>query len=153
MNNVPEGTHDPEMIAVLRKALDVAGAKLSLRKPLTVLATAAAIGLAATIAADPQFSGTVAAGVARSVIGGVILGSNAWPSVPVDVQSRLVLWSPDCRQCGWVSAIDWHRSLAAEVGSVEYAITVAFLLAVVAGSFAAVILAGYGIAQLIGSAL
>jgi hypothetical protein len=43
--------------------------------------------------------------------------------------------------------------LAAEVGSVEYAITVAFLLAVVAGSFAAVILAGYGIAQLIGSAL
>jgi hypothetical protein len=35
----------------------------------------------------------------------------------------------------------------------EYAITAAFLLAVVAGSFAAVILTGYGIAQLIVSAL
>jgi hypothetical protein len=35
----------------------------------------------------------------------------------------------------------------------EYTITAAFLLAVVAGSFAAVILGGYGIAQLIASAL
>jgi hypothetical protein len=34
----------------------------------------------------------------------------------------------------------------------EYAITAAFLLAVVAGSFAAVILGGYGVAQLIASA-
>jgi hypothetical protein len=35
----------------------------------------------------------------------------------------------------------------------EYAITAGFLLAVVAGSFAAVILDGYGIAHLIASAL
>ena len=35
----------------------------------------------------------------------------------------------------------------------EYAITAAFLLAVVAGSFAAVILGGYGVAQVIASAL
>jgi hypothetical protein len=35
----------------------------------------------------------------------------------------------------------------------EYAITSAFLLAVVAGSFAAVILGVYGVAQLIASAL
>ena len=67
--------------------------------PLTVLSTAAAIGLA-TIAVDPQFSGTVAGGVARGVIDGVILGSNAWPSVPVNVQARLVLWSPDCSDQG-----------------------------------------------------
>jgi hypothetical protein len=63
-------------------------------------------GLAVPIAVDPQSSGTVAAGVARGAIDGVILGSNAWPSVPVDVQARLVLWSPECneqRQCGWVS--------------------------------------------------
>jgi hypothetical protein len=107
MTHIPEGAYDREMIAVLQKALGVAGAKLSLRKPLTVLATAAAIGLAATIAVGPQSSGTVAAGVARGVIDGVILGSNAWPSVPVNVQARLVLWSPDCNkqgQCGWVSA-------------------------------------------------
>jgi hypothetical protein len=37
--------------------------------------------------------------------------------------------------------------------SMEYAITATFLLAVVAGSFAAVILGGYGVAQLIASAL
>jgi hypothetical protein len=37
--------------------------------------------------------------------------------------------------------------------SMEYAVTAAFLLSVVAGSFAAVILRGYGIAQLIASAL
>jgi hypothetical protein len=35
----------------------------------------------------------------------------------------------------------------------EYAITAAFLLAVVAGSFAAVILGRYGVAQLIAFAL
>jgi hypothetical protein len=35
----------------------------------------------------------------------------------------------------------------------EYAITATFLLAVVAGTFAAVILGGYGVAQLIASAL
>jgi hypothetical protein len=44
-----------------------------------------------------------ATGVARGAIGGVILGSNAWPSVPVDIQSRLSFWSSDCseqRKCG-----------------------------------------------------
>ena len=89
MTHIPEGANDREIIVVLRQALGVAGAK-SLRKPLTVLAAAAAIGLAATIAVDPQSSGTVAAGVARGVIDGVILGSNAWPSVPVNVQARLM---------------------------------------------------------------
>jgi hypothetical protein len=106
MTHIPEGANDREIIVVLRKALGVAGAK-SLRKPLTVLVAAAAIGLAATIAVDPQSSGTVAAGVVRGVIDGVILGSNAWPSVPVDVQARLLLWSPDCSEegrCRWVSA-------------------------------------------------
>jgi hypothetical protein len=107
MNNIPERAYDSEMIAVMRKATNVAWAKLSLRNPLIVLSTAAVIGLAATIAVDPRSSGTVAAGVARSVVGGMILGSNAWPSVPVDVKAMLVLWSPDCNdrgQCGWVSA-------------------------------------------------
>ena len=112
MTHIPEGANDREIIVVLRQALGVAGAK-SLRKPLTVLAAAAAIGLGATIAVDPQSSGTVAAGVARGVIDGVILGSNAWPSVPVNVQARLVLWSPDCNeqgQCGYVSAAPINES-------------------------------------------
>jgi hypothetical protein len=38
-------------------------------------------------------------------------------------------------------------------GPMEYVITAAFLLAVVTGSFAAVIFGGYGLAQLIASAL
>jgi hypothetical protein len=90
MNNIPDSAD--------------AGAKLSLRKPLTGLSIAAAIGLAATIVVAPEFSGSVSAGLARGVIGGVILGTNAWPSVPVDVQARLALWSSDCNeqgQCGW----------------------------------------------------
>jgi hypothetical protein len=52
---------------------------------------AAAVGLSATIAIEPQSRGIVATGVARSLVGGVILGSNVWPSVPVDVQARLLL--------------------------------------------------------------
>jgi hypothetical protein len=61
-----------------------------MKKALTVLATAVGIAVAAMIATNPSPSGNVAAGVARGAIGGVILGSNAWPSVPVDVQSRLL---------------------------------------------------------------
>ena len=69
-------------------------------KALIVLATAAGIGLAATIATDPLLGGGVGGEAVRAAIGGVILGSNAWPSVPVDVQSRLLLWSADCKEQG-----------------------------------------------------
>jgi hypothetical protein len=69
-------------------------------KALIVLATAAGIGLAVTIATDPLLSGGVGGEAVRAAIGGVILGSNAWPSVPVDVQSRLLLWSTDCNEQG-----------------------------------------------------
>jgi hypothetical protein len=107
MNNIPERAHNSEKIAEMRQALHVGWARLPLTKPLTILLTSAAVGLSATVASEPQSSGTVAAGVARSLLGGVILGSNAWPSVPVDVQARLLLWSPDCSEegrCRWVSA-------------------------------------------------
>jgi len=43
--------------------------------------------------------------------------------------------------------------LALRVFRMEYTVTAGFLLAVVAGSFAAVILGGYGIAHLIASIL
>jgi hypothetical protein len=78
----------------------------SMRKSLIVLATAAGIALAATLATDPLLSSGVDE-AAHAVIGGVILGSNAWPSAPVDVQSRLLLWSADCKeqgQCGVMAA-------------------------------------------------
>jgi hypothetical protein len=69
-------------------------------KALIVLATAAGIGLAVTIATDPLLSGGVGGEAVCAAIGGVILGWNAWPSVPVDVQSRLLLWSADCNEQG-----------------------------------------------------
>jgi hypothetical protein len=47
----------------------------------------------------------------------------------------------------------WRGIFRRKDCSMEYAVTAAFLLSVVAGSFAAVILGGYGIAQLIVSAL
>jgi hypothetical protein len=62
-----------------------------MRKALTIFAIVGGIGLTATIAIDPTSGGGVAAQVARGVTGGVILGASAWPSVAVDVQSRLVL--------------------------------------------------------------
>jgi hypothetical protein len=74
-----------------------AGAKLSLRKPLTVLSIAAAIGLAATIVVAREFSGSLPqAWLARGVIGGMILGTNAWPL------SRSTSNCNEQGQCGWV---------------------------------------------------
>jgi hypothetical protein len=61
-----------------------------------------------------------------------------------------------CRQ-DRMGTPDWEHAregaLCFEGFPMEYSITAAFLLAVVAGSFAAVILGGYGIAQLIAAAL
>jgi hypothetical protein len=74
-----------------------------MKKALILLATAA--GVAATIASDPQPTREMAVSVARGVLYGVILGSNAWPSVPVDAQSRLLLWTANCNEeCGLASA-------------------------------------------------
>ena len=57
----------------------------------------------------------------------------------------------------WRDQIDANADAGGDFGRtgsfMEYTITPAFLLAVVAGSFAAVILGGYGIAHLIASAL
>jgi len=76
-----------------------------MKKALILLGTAAGVGLAATIAADPQPTREMAASVAHGALYGVILGSNAWPSVPVDAQSRLLLWTANCKEeCGLASA-------------------------------------------------
>jgi hypothetical protein len=75
-----------------------------MKKLVTALAIAACVGLAAAITNDPV--GNVATGLARGAIGGLILGSNVSPSVPIDVQSRLLLWSSNCNeqeQCRLVS--------------------------------------------------
>jgi hypothetical protein len=78
-----------------------------MRKTLTIFAIVWGIGLAATMASGLLFSGGVAVEVARGVTSGVILGSNSWPSVPVDVKSRLAL--AQCNeqgQCGSANLAD-----------------------------------------------
>jgi hypothetical protein len=77
-----------------------------MRKTVTIFVVVWGIGLAATIASGLLFSGG-AVEVARGVTSGVILGSNAWPSVPVDVKSRLAL--AQCNeqgQCGSANLAD-----------------------------------------------
>jgi hypothetical protein len=69
-----------------------------MRKALTIFAIVVGIGLMATIAIDLNSGGGVTARVARGVTGGMILGANAWPSVAVDVQSRLAL--AECNEQG-----------------------------------------------------
>jgi hypothetical protein len=78
-----------------------------MRRTLSILAIVGGTGLTTTIAADVIFSGGAAVQIARGVTNGVILGSNAWPSVAVDVKSRLVL--AQCNeqgQCGSANLAD-----------------------------------------------
>jgi hypothetical protein len=73
-----------------------------MRNALIIIALAAVFGLAATTATAPKFSSDFSAQAARAMLDGVILGSSAWPSFPVDARVRLQLWSHDCdddRRC------------------------------------------------------
>ena len=74
-------------------------------------ALAAAIGLAATTATAPSVNTPIISKTAQAVLDGVILGSSAWPSVPVDARGRLQLFSIACEEearCRWaaVESID-----------------------------------------------
>jgi hypothetical protein len=62
--------------------------------------------------------------------------------------ARQILASIGCH-----AGYGWRGLFFRKGCSMEYAVTAAFLLSVVAGSFAAVIFGGFGIAQLIASAL
>jgi hypothetical protein len=77
-----------------------------MKKALILLAAAVGVGVVATVATDPQPTRERAASVVRGVLYGLlILGSNAWPSVPVDAQSRRLLWTANCKEeCGLGSA-------------------------------------------------
>jgi hypothetical protein len=75
-----------------------------MKNALILLAAAAGVGLVATVATDPPATREMAASVAHGALYGVILGSNAWPTVPVDAQSRLLLWTANCKEeCGLAS--------------------------------------------------
>jgi hypothetical protein len=71
-----------------------------MRNALTIIALFAVFGLAATTAAAPKFRSDFSAQAARAMLDGVILGSNAWPSVPVDARVRLQLRTPNCDDDG-----------------------------------------------------
>jgi hypothetical protein len=76
------------------------GAFVSMRNAVAMVALVTPLGLAAIIATAPKFNRDFTAPAMRAMLDGVILGSSAWPSVPVDVQARLQLWSPDCADGG-----------------------------------------------------
>jgi hypothetical protein len=62
------------------------------------------IVVAATTATAPSFYSPVISQTARAVLDGIILGSSAWPSVPIDAQRRLQLFSAACQEegrCKW----------------------------------------------------
>jgi hypothetical protein len=67
-----------------------------MRRVFVTLMLAASVGLAAGTTTAPNFDPQTAAPLARALMEGVILGSNAWPSAPVDVQARLQLRPPGC---------------------------------------------------------
>ena len=86
-----------------------------MKKALTFLATAAGIGVAVAIGNNAASIDSVSPGVARSVIDGVILGTNVWPSVPVDIQAGLMRRPPNCDEqqtCEPLSAVteEWLGS-------------------------------------------
>jgi hypothetical protein len=62
-----------------------------MRSRLIVLFIAMSFGLALAIENNPEPAREVVAGLARAAAVGVILGSNTWAPVPMDVQSRLLL--------------------------------------------------------------
>jgi hypothetical protein len=72
-----------------------------MRTILITLAIAVGIGSAATI---HHFGSATAVDVACGVAGGLILGANAWPSAPADVQFRVALTECNTQgQCGLLS--------------------------------------------------
>lgn len=66
-----------------------------MRNPLVVFSIAASLGLALAMANNAEPGGKVAAGLARGVIGGVILGANPWAPLPISTQARLQLLQTD----------------------------------------------------------
>jgi hypothetical protein len=66
-----------------------------MRNPLVVLSIATSLGLVLAMASNPEPGGKVAAGLARGVIGGVILGSNPWAPLPIGTQARLQFLQTD----------------------------------------------------------
>jgi hypothetical protein len=71
-----------------------------MRTIITTTALGAAIALAATTATAPSLNSPVIFQTAQAALDGIILGSTAWPSVSVNAQGRLQLFSSACEEEG-----------------------------------------------------
>ena len=68
-----------------------------MRTVIKTAALAAVIALAATTATAPTLKPVISQ-TAQAILDGVILGSSAWPSVPIDARGRLQLVSGTCEE-------------------------------------------------------
>jgi hypothetical protein len=71
-----------------------------MRRVFVTSTLASAMAMAAGAPTAPNFDPKATAPLARAIMEGVILGSSAWPSTPVDVQARLQLRSTVCDAAG-----------------------------------------------------
>jgi hypothetical protein len=68
----------------------------SMRRVFVTLLLAAGVALVVGTTKAPNFDPETATPLARAILEGVILGSNAWPSTSIDVQARLQLRPTGC---------------------------------------------------------
>jgi hypothetical protein len=75
-------------------------ANASMRSVIVALVLSAGVVIAIGTAAAPDFNHQTTAPLARAIIDGLVLGSTAWPSTPLDVQARLQLRPTGCGATG-----------------------------------------------------
>jgi hypothetical protein len=71
-----------------------------MRSVILTLVLSAGVVIAIGTVATPDLNRQTTAPLARAIIDGIVLGSTAWPSTPVDVQARLQLRSAGCGATG-----------------------------------------------------
>jgi hypothetical protein len=71
-----------------------------MRSVIVTLVLSAGVVIAIGAVTAPDFNHQTTAPLARAIIDGLVLGSTAWPSTPVDVQARLQLRSAGCGATG-----------------------------------------------------
>jgi hypothetical protein len=67
-----------------------------MRSVVVSLVLSAGVVVAIGTVAAPDLNNRTTAPLTRAIIDGLVLGSTAWPSTPVDVQARLQLRAAGC---------------------------------------------------------
>jgi hypothetical protein len=71
-----------------------------MRSVIVTLVLSGGVVIAIGTVAAPNLNRQTTAPLARAIIDGIVLGSTAWPSTPVDVQARLQLRLGGCGATG-----------------------------------------------------